>query len=160
MNWDALGAIAEMVGAAGVIASLVYLGAQIRQNTTALRASTWQTVNVDASDLFSLIGGSAETADLLRRGLAEPESLSESEVVQFHFVILKAFSVAENIFHQRAQGTISPEMGERVEPILVWYTRSPGFAGWWKRNQDLFSRPFRALVEEQVERPHKRAERL
>ncbi len=33
MNWDAIGAVGEIVGAAGVILSLVYLAAQIRHNT-------------------------------------------------------------------------------------------------------------------------------
>ena len=32
MNWDAIGAIAELAGAIGVIASLIYLARQIRQN--------------------------------------------------------------------------------------------------------------------------------
>ncbi len=30
MNWDAIGAIAELLGAVGVIASLIYLATQIR----------------------------------------------------------------------------------------------------------------------------------
>jgi hypothetical protein len=33
MDWDALGAIAEAVGAIAIIVSLVYVAAQIRQNT-------------------------------------------------------------------------------------------------------------------------------
>ncbi len=33
MNWDAVGAVAELAGAGGVILSLVYLAVQIRQNT-------------------------------------------------------------------------------------------------------------------------------
>lgn len=37
MNWDALGAIGEMLGAIGVIATLLYLSVQIRQNTRAIR---------------------------------------------------------------------------------------------------------------------------
>ncbi len=32
MNWDAIGAIAELLGAVGVIGSLVYLATQIRQS--------------------------------------------------------------------------------------------------------------------------------
>ena len=32
MNWDAIGAIAELLGAIGVIASLIYLATQVRQN--------------------------------------------------------------------------------------------------------------------------------
>ena len=37
MNWDALGAIGEMLSAIGVIATLLYLSVQIRQNTRAIR---------------------------------------------------------------------------------------------------------------------------
>ena len=42
MTLQDLGNIGEFVGAIGVIASLVYLAVQIRQNTTSVRASTFQ----------------------------------------------------------------------------------------------------------------------
>ncbi len=35
MNWDAIGAIAELAGAIGVVVSLAYLATQIRHNTRA-----------------------------------------------------------------------------------------------------------------------------
>ena len=38
MNWEAIGAIGELCGAAGVIVTLVYLSTQIRQNSRALMA--------------------------------------------------------------------------------------------------------------------------
>ena len=41
MNWEAIATIAEIVGAVGVIASLIYLAAQIRQSTKVSRAETW-----------------------------------------------------------------------------------------------------------------------
>lgn len=37
MNWEAIATIAELVGAIGVIASLVYLAVQIRDNTRSSR---------------------------------------------------------------------------------------------------------------------------
>jgi hypothetical protein len=40
MNWDAFGAIAEVVGAAGVLITLVYLAVQIRHNSASVDAST------------------------------------------------------------------------------------------------------------------------
>ena len=40
MNWDAIGAIAELLGAVGVIASLVYLATQIRHSRDQMRAAT------------------------------------------------------------------------------------------------------------------------
>jgi hypothetical protein len=40
MNWDAIGAIAELLGAVGVIASLVYLATQIRQSREQMGENT------------------------------------------------------------------------------------------------------------------------
>jgi hypothetical protein len=40
MNWDAVGALAELVGALGVVASLAYLAIQIRQSTAQSRLNT------------------------------------------------------------------------------------------------------------------------
>ena len=42
MNWEALAATAELLGALGVLASLVYLGLKIRQNTGWLRQQAFQ----------------------------------------------------------------------------------------------------------------------
>jgi hypothetical protein len=39
MNWEALGAIGETVGAVAVVVTLGYLAVQIRRNTRWLRAS-------------------------------------------------------------------------------------------------------------------------
>ncbi len=39
MNWEAIGAIAESLGAVGVITTLAYLAQQIRQNTSTVRTS-------------------------------------------------------------------------------------------------------------------------
>jgi hypothetical protein len=40
MDWEAIGAIGQLISAAAVVLSLVYLGVQIRQNTKAVRSST------------------------------------------------------------------------------------------------------------------------
>jgi hypothetical protein len=40
MNWEAIGAIGEVLGALAVIVTLVYLAVQIRQNTAAALTNT------------------------------------------------------------------------------------------------------------------------
>lgn len=44
MNWDAIGAIGEIVGAGAVVLTLIYLSIQLRQNTEALRSTAWQAI--------------------------------------------------------------------------------------------------------------------
>ena len=67
MNWDAVGAIGEMVGAAAVVASLLYLAVQTRSNARSLRANAiW-----DAETIFgnanNLAASNPELAGLLGR---------------------------------------------------------------------------------------------
>ena len=45
MNWDAIGAVGEFIGAILVGATLIYLAFQLRQNTKALTSSTFQAVS-------------------------------------------------------------------------------------------------------------------
>ncbi len=51
MNWEAIGAVGETVGALAVLVTLVYLAMQIRQNTKSVQAA----VNLPIFDFISLI---------------------------------------------------------------------------------------------------------
>jgi len=57
MNWEALGAIGEIVGAVAVVVTLVYLAVQIRQNTRSAKVCSNQ-----------LIDSAAQPAELHRPG--------------------------------------------------------------------------------------------
>ncbi len=40
MNWEAIGAVGEIVGALAVVLSLIYLAIQVRQNSNMARAES------------------------------------------------------------------------------------------------------------------------
>ena len=52
MNWEAIGAIGEILGAAGVIVSVTYLAIQIRQNTRGIEVAARQTRGDAARDVL------------------------------------------------------------------------------------------------------------
>ena len=82
MNWDALGAVAEILGAIGVIVTLVYLAVQIRQNTLMMRATVKQNQTTITHSLTSLI---LENVDLIMKANSGSE-LSEKE--EFEYMII------------------------------------------------------------------------
>ena len=62
VNWEAVSAIGQVLGALAVVVSLIYLAAQVRQNTRVVRAATFQSV-VETSLTFSTaIGAEGERA--------------------------------------------------------------------------------------------------
>ncbi len=83
MNWDAIGAIAELAGAIGVVASLAYLATQIRHNT---RASAVESKLVTTGMLTGFVDTlitDPELNDIFMRGRISTENLSKTEYQRF-----------------------------------------------------------------------------
>ena len=82
MNWNAVGAIAELVGALGVIATLGYLAVQLRHNTAALRGTSHE-VGAErlTTSLQSLIAN-PELAQLVARASRHYGELTYVEKLQ------------------------------------------------------------------------------
>jgi hypothetical protein len=83
MNWDAIGAIAELLGAIGVIASLVYLATQIRQGREQVRAATAQQYQSQATSTAQAWAQDPASARLVRRGIEDVDQLDEDESFRF-----------------------------------------------------------------------------
>ena len=46
MNWEAISAISDIVGAIAVVVSLIYIAVQIRQNTRMMRSGAKQSLSL------------------------------------------------------------------------------------------------------------------
>ena len=69
MSWQGIGAVGEMLAALGVIISLVYLAAQIRQNTASLRLASHQQFTQLSFLLNLALGTMPEVARIYASGL-------------------------------------------------------------------------------------------
>ena len=69
MNWEAVGAIGEVVGALAVVATLIYLASQIRQNMMSNRNAALETISAQNAAWLSLITQDAEVARIYSTGL-------------------------------------------------------------------------------------------
>jgi hypothetical protein len=54
VNWDAIGTIAELVGAVAVVVTLIYLAAEIRQSITSARVAARLEMTRQYSDFADL----------------------------------------------------------------------------------------------------------
>jgi hypothetical protein len=82
MNWDAIGAIGEIVGALAVFLTLFYLAIQIRQNTKSNEASAIDAAMSGYAQINQVLTDPL-LASIYRRGNIDPTSLSDDELVQF-----------------------------------------------------------------------------
>ena len=70
MNWDAIIAFSEVIGVIAIIATLIYVAAQIRQNTSIARATIIHATNTEAMRIPELIAQDAELAIIYRKGMS------------------------------------------------------------------------------------------
>lgn len=117
MSWDAIGAVAELLGAVATVATLAYLAVQIRQSSSAARAQIRQSIadsqihyiNSRAADPFLR----RATFKLYTGQELDPE---ESYGVQVH--LLTHLRLFENHFAQHGLGTMDPEDWRAQRAVL------------------------------------------
>jgi hypothetical protein len=147
MNWDAIGAIAELLGAIGVIASLIYLARQIRDGQRALRASTYQQFREEIRESHSNMLPISE-ARVVRLGLADFSQLNDDEAFQFNFWANSVIPVYENAYYLYRAGMLDDDRWEMQRRNLVQMLGNPGLVLWWRTMPPTMSPEFVALVEE------------
>ena len=150
VNWDAVGALAELVGAVGVILSLVYLARQIGQNTRSVRVASYQSWFNSYDSLSNIILASSEFDALLHRGLGDPDSLSEEDSRRVRGVLRRSFRQFENLYYQHSEAMIDPSLYEAWHRVYSHIGETPGFRFFWENEQGLFSEAFRRVIDEML----------
>jgi hypothetical protein len=151
MNWEAVGAVAELLGALGVIISLVYLATQIRQNTRSVRMSSHHGI-VDQFNQTSLAAvQDPELIELITRGLTDPGSLSEGEQARFFLFIMTLFRTYEELYQLDRKGLADHELWQaRHRSMRTWLAR-PGVRAWWSTDwSEMFVDSFRTMVDKEI----------
>ncbi len=147
MNWDAIGAVGEVVGAAAVIASLVYLAVQIRQNTRAVRrASGRQTGEKNAVALRAL----ADYSELFSgdfMGLDQYASLDAAQRQRFDMIFGMWMQAIEQTFADIRQGLADPEYGVPYRDYLKKLFLCPGGLQWWDEHRAWFTGSFQREID-------------
>ena len=158
MNWEAIGAVAELTGAVGVIASLVYLAVQIRVNTAqmadhsrSLRLSAQDSTTASFSLLRDAIIRDPAVAALWNRALADYDALSSDERVQAEAMFAEVFYNSQLVFNRFREGVFPERMWQIQAHSINSLLRTPGVRQWWKRAEHTFDPEFIAELVQSSE---------
>jgi len=119
MNWDALGAIGEVVSAVAVVITLIYLAIQLRHNTNAVRTNTWQSIQ-DAEQRFDeFLSGDRFLAEVWLKGQADLESLDELERFQFYLICKQLLDQFQTHHYHYEKGMIDEDLWRSWEVTFI-----------------------------------------
>jgi len=143
MNWEAFGAIGEVVGAIGVILTLGFLALQIRQNTKGLVAETEMQMNFKIADIYSRIGSNPELLRNWMKAYEDTSPLSLEEEASFGWQFSSVIWTMQGCFAQFKRGNISEEMMlSAMQNIFGIMEASAAKKAWedevWSLNSDFY----------------------
>lgn len=149
------GAIGEIIGGVAVVASLVYLAMQIRQNTRQVSLSMKATDlaaferNVASGNrvrkMFIL---SPEITGLYMRGLSHSRDLSDAEKLRFDMILSNVFSEFQGAYVRHLTYRHDPADFAGGRRALGQLIRRSGVRDWLQRSEPDWRPEFAALVEE------------
>ena len=103
--------IAEIVGAAAVVMSLLYVGLELRGNSRSIRLGNQQAavaLGIEADAWLS----NSEFADTYEAGLRDLSSLTEAQKIQVDSFVGQHLNVWEFAFYSRESGLIEDALWE------------------------------------------------
>jgi len=151
MDWQAIGAIGEIVGAAAVVATLAYLAIQIRQNTERERLAQEFLSNQYFNELRMLVASDPELAEIEMRGTANLSSLTPIERRRFDELMVSWVWAMQKAYRQMAAMRLATDFSGG-EHIFRRRFNGPGFISWWSAAKGEFTDPeFCAAMDELIE---------
>jgi len=161
MSLEQASFIAQIVSAVAVIASLIFVGFQLKKASSAIRANSSQAHSGLYTDLVRSIIDNAEFARAWSIGITDPAALKEEEWVQFVAYASALFRLYESSRVQWLNGRLDEEHWHTVERQAMDFGHLPGLRVAWKLRGHWFSPEFRnwfdGLEREEPPRPYERS---
>lgn len=146
MNWDAISAISEVIGAIAVVISLLYVAFQIRSQTiTAKLAALHELARSQraASTMFA----STVASDIFVRANESLDTLSEAESVQLVIMVTNLFRAWENAFLENQEGHLEDHVWETWSRDYARAMGAPSFQKIWALRRANYHRDFQSYVD-------------
>ena len=140
MNWDAIGAISEIVGAAAVVITLGYLAIQIRQGTE-LAKTQYHTNSVQNIASFQhWKAANSDNARIFRVSMMDFRSIGPDERVMLDGVLQDFVLSFKDVLEAYERGFMDRETFGAWERYVGSHISMPGALKWWESTRSALYR--------------------
>ena len=148
MNLDLIFVLAEVVGAAGVIVSLLFVAMQLRENTHALRAAESQSLHDSENAFYSDISLNPDLARIWEIAPKGSASIPEEDRPQWNILATRTILLFQMVHYQRCKRMVEDELWEAWDAswIEVMSTHI-GIREAYEQNETICTAPFREYTD-------------
>jgi hypothetical protein len=131
MNLSGLADLADLLAAIGVIASLLYVGYQVKETRKAVRAATAQ-ARTDLGVQLISTRFTSDIAELLVKSEDNPQALTKAEKFKLKSFFTAHIRHGQNLFYQQQEGLLDGYFSYGVaRTTAYWIQKYPWAAEEW-----------------------------
>jgi hypothetical protein len=149
VNWEAISAIGQLVGALAVVISLIYLANEVRNNARATRLAAMSSSLDFVYRFTQQIAEHSDLAELRNRGFEDFESLEGADRDRFGSYMHAMFRTAEAMYYQHLEGHLDPRVWRGLEVVGREINAAPGVQAWWRLHSHWFDEEFAKFINQQ-----------
>lgn len=143
MDWDAVAAVAELVGSLAVVISVVYLAIQVRGQTHQSKLTATRELIIAGNSISDRLVDDKDFVDLFIRFSSDFEGLSIEEKIRISVYLFQSMRLREQSFVHVNQGNLDSTHFESTGRLLLESLSLPGPQQWWNENRQHFDCDFR-----------------
>ena len=147
LNWNAIGAVGEILGALAVVVSLIYLATQIRAQNRESRISSVHEITSAIRHAMSLLVDS-DTAEIVVKGINDIDDMSDVERLRYIALNMIVFRVYEEAYYQVGQNRLDDYIWEGMKSQLTDFLGTDGAQKVWQLRGHQFGNEFRDFIDE------------
>ena len=146
MNWDAIGAVGEIIGAFAVVVTLFYLARQVRHNTRMARAEMTKDLMLASRTAIMDIAAHDRLAEIW----ADIRPFADEAGARRHTFYQSFFRLYELQFSLNNQGLLEASAAKSYVLVIRMFARTRHFDAYWTGAREEFHEEFASYVDEQV----------
>ena len=151
MNWDAIAAIAEILGAIVVVASLIYVGRQLAQNTEMMRIGTASESMERDFDLVLPLIENPELAEIWLKGDHRLDELGAADRQRLILFERRAILLWHHNYQLRMQGLVTDALWDTQNWIMQNIGRRQSLREAWSLFEEGYEDAFRDYMNQQLQ---------
>ena len=145
MNWEAVSAVAEILGLATVVISVLYLAIQVRSQTREYRLSGIHEVSTNLMDSYAAPQDPA-MAELWAKGTKDFDSLSEAQKIQVFAFLQRYLRAVEDTCYQAMANRLETTYWEGIVRFQEKILATNCAVEFWELRGDSFSKEFQDFI--------------
>lgn len=152
MNLQDFALAAEIVGGIAVVISLIYVGLQVNDGTSAIRSAAASDATAAMQSWYLEMGSNRQSSDIWFNGVRSPEPLPDNDEFQFLMSMHAVILGMQNSYLLSKEGTLDAEFREAVTTALVAVKDLPGMDRYWRQRRGYFHNGFAEYVDDLLAR--------